>query len=113
MSLFKNKNSDRWRRRKLRHQNPRLKKKFFGHLIFAPCCYCKFVFLLDILTIEHLTPLVLGGANDRKNLALACAPCNQRKGREAWMQLKNERKENKTYEQYSTQHNGENREVPL
>ena len=31
-------------------------------------------------TVDHIVPLVLGGANDRSNLALACRECNDDKG---------------------------------
>lgn len=33
-------------------------------------------------TVEHLTPRAAGGTNDRWNLALACARCNEKRGRE-------------------------------
>jgi len=39
---------------------------------------------MDELTIEHIIPRSLGGTNDDANIALACPPCNQKKGREAW-----------------------------
>jgi 5-methylcytosine-specific restriction endonuclease McrA len=32
-------------------------------------------------TVDHLTPLVRGGSNDRLNIAAACMTCNCRKGR--------------------------------
>jgi 5-methylcytosine-specific restriction endonuclease McrA len=74
--------------RKLRKKqlriNGQIKKRLFGHLILAPCFYCKKVFLVDQLTIEHLLPLTLGGTNVDNNIALACAPCNHEKGRETW-----------------------------
>lgn len=31
-------------------------------------------------TVDHVVPLSLGGTNALHNLALACAPCNARKG---------------------------------
>jgi 5-methylcytosine-specific restriction endonuclease McrA len=107
------KNLDRWARRKLRYQNPRLKKKLFGHLIFAPCYYCKSIFLLNDLTIEHLTPLILGGTNEDNNIALACAPCNHQKGREVWLQIKNERKKNRNHEQHPAQYHRKNWKMSL
>lgn len=76
------------RRRSRRQQlriNSRLKKKLYKHIVMAPCCYCRKVFLLDNLTIEHLTPLSWGGSNDASNIDLACAPCNRQKGKEAWI----------------------------
>lgn len=42
------------------------------------CAYCR---KKDIpLQIEHITPKIRGGSNRVTNLALACQPCNQRKG---------------------------------
>lgn len=32
------------------------------------------------MTLEHLTPLVLGGTNEQWNLALACYQCNNQRG---------------------------------
>jgi 5-methylcytosine-specific restriction endonuclease McrA len=46
------------------------------------------------LTIEHITPLCLGGTNDESNITLACAPCNQTKGKEVWAKIKKENREN-------------------
>ena len=107
MSLFKTKNQERWKRRKLRHQNPRLKKKLFGHLCMAPCYYCHQIFLYHQLTVEHIIPLICGGTNDDNNITLACVPCNQKQGRIVWLQI---RKQNRRiYEQYSSQHSSENR----
>jgi 5-methylcytosine-specific restriction endonuclease McrA len=31
-------------------------------------------------TVDHITPIVLGGGNDDLNLAGACSSCNSRKG---------------------------------
>lgn len=71
-------------RKKQVNINKQLKRRLFGHLFIFPCCHCKVVFFLDELTIEHLKPLTLGGTNEDSNIALACAPCNSQKGREAW-----------------------------
>lgn len=93
-------------RRKARKQqmkiNARFKNKLCKGLFCAPCYYCHFVFMIDDLTIEHLTPLILGGTNDESNIALACAPCNHSRGREAWF-LKRQQRKN-FYEQHSAQH---------
>ncbi|HEY5268330.1 MAG TPA: HNH endonuclease signature motif containing protein [Candidatus Saccharimonadales bacterium] len=102
------------RRRTARKQsklNVKFKKKWFGHLFFYPCAYCKKVFIVDMLTIEHIVPLCLGGTNDRDNITLACGPCNQEKGREAWFM---KRDLNKKYnEQYYSQYRIQNRESSL
>lgn len=50
------------------------------------CYYCGALFgepafgRMAALTVDHRTPRVMGGTNDPKNLALACAFCNRRKG---------------------------------
>ena len=93
-------------RKQKRHKqskiNPKLKKRLFGHLFMSPCYYCRNVFILDELTIEHLIPLCLAGTNDPSNIALACSPCNHQRGKEAWVtkRLINKKK----YEQHHSQH---------
>jgi len=94
------------RRHKQKKTNTKLKKRLFGHLFMAPCYYCKKVFLVDILTVEHLTPLCLGGTNDPSNIALACLTCNQEKGKESWV-LKRELNR-QYYEKHSSQHRNQN-----
>ena len=95
----------RYKQKKL---NCKLKKRLFGHLFMAPCCYCKKVFLFTELTVEHVTPLCLGGTNEPSNIALACEPCNKERGKEAWSQ---KRELNKQYhEQYYSEHRKQNRE---
>lgn len=99
--------SKRQRRQKRKKQwkiNNQLKKRLFGHLFIAPCCYCKFVFLLDELTIEHLKPITLDGTNEDSNITLACSPCNHRKGKEAWALKKCLAKKKYQNEQYPLQH---------
>src|SRR5579864_7799900 len=95
------------KRYKQKHINAKLKRRLFGHLFMAPCCYCKNVFLVDELTIEHIKPLCLGGTNDPSNIALACQPCNHGRGREAWFQRQQLNKS--YYEQYHSQHRSQNR----
>lgn len=65
--------------------NSQFKKRVYKDVFIHPCFYCKHVFLMTDLTIEHLVPRSYGGTNDDSNIALACAPCNQRKGKEAWL----------------------------
>jgi len=44
------------------------------------CAYCK---KTDVpLEVEHIVPRVRGGSDRVSNLALACVPCNQRKGKQ-------------------------------
>ena len=51
------------------------------------------MFLVEQLTIEHLTPLCQDGTNDPSNIALACRKCNQDKGKEDWEKVREMRKE--------------------
>lgn len=71
-------------RKKQLRINHGLRKKMFGDFIIYPCCYCMKVYLVDDLTIEHKTPLCLGGTNDPSNIDLACPKCNHDLGKEAW-----------------------------
>lgn len=83
MSVQQSKNRIR-QRKKQQRLNLQLKKKLFGNIFIFPCYYCRRVFIIDQLTIEHLQPLSMEGTNDASNIALACAPCNQERGRESW-----------------------------
>ncbi len=101
-------------RRKKRHKqrkiNAKLKKRF-NHLFMTSCCYCKVVFMVTDLTVEHIVPLCLGGTNESTNITLACASCNQNKGKEAWAQKIESNK--KYHEQYYSQYRIQNRKGPL
>lgn len=44
------------------------------------CCWCKAKLTRETATIEHLIPLGLGGINNANNYALACEPCNSKRG---------------------------------
>jgi 5-methylcytosine-specific restriction endonuclease McrA len=68
--------------------NTKLKKKLFGHLSISNCCYCKYVWLVKDLTIEHIIPLSNNGSNEKDNIALACRSCNQNRGKISWRQKK-------------------------
>jgi len=83
----------RRRRKKQLRINTQLKKRLYKGVFMAPCCYCRDVFFFTELTIEHIIPLSHGGTNDEKNIALACAPCNQERGREAWFVKKQQTKQ--------------------
>jgi 5-methylcytosine-specific restriction endonuclease McrA len=65
--------------------NQKLKRRLYKDVYMSPCFYCKEVFLIDNLTIEHITPLSFHGTNEDDNITLACAPCNQQRGRESWL----------------------------
>lgn len=97
-------------RRKHRKRQARINASFKRALIkkdvfMAPCYYCKFVFLMDDLTVEHIHPLSLGGGNTPDNMTLACGPCNHQKGREAWFSKKKISRD-KYEKQYSVEHYG-------
>lgn len=81
-------NQQRKSRRRERKQqlkiNSSLKKRLYRDVVFAPCFYCKKIFLIENLTIEHLIPRSYGGTNDDSNIAIACSPCNHHMGRVAW-----------------------------
>jgi len=44
------------------------------------CIYCQRLIKRELATVEHLKPKSHGGTNTRANLALACKPCNNRRG---------------------------------
>ena len=72
------------RRKKRKQQlkiNTSLKNRLYKDVAFAPCFYCKKIFIIDSLTIEHLVPLSYGGTNDDSNITVACRPCNYQMGR--------------------------------
>lgn len=109
------------KRRKQKKINERLKRRLFGHIAIAPCYYCRQVFTYHALTLEHIVPLCLGGTNEPSNVALACAPCNHKRGKIAWQQkqhspeylaIKQERAR-QHYEQYSPEYRSQNREGSL
>lgn len=75
----------RQERKRQRRINVRLKKQICRNIAIAPCYYCKLVFVVDNLTIEHIKPLSFGGTNDANNIALSCGPCNHSRGRESFL----------------------------
>lgn len=99
---------ERFKQRKI---NQKLKRRLFGHLVMSPCCYCKQVFLINQLTIEHIVPLVMAGTNDDDNIALACAPCNRQKGKEVCAEKRKLNKE--FYEKHYPQYYKQNRQRTL
>lgn len=79
-----NKRELRRKRKKQLRINSQLKRRLYKGLFLSSCYYCKQVFFIQELTIEHIVPHSFGGTNDDANITLACAPCNQKKGRESW-----------------------------
>ncbi|MDQ7028160.1 MAG: HNH endonuclease signature motif containing protein [Anaerolineae bacterium] len=51
----------------------RVRKTFNNH-----CAYCLSAqqYLMQVLEIDHITPIAKGGTNDEDNLCLACRLCN-------------------------------------
>ena len=89
------------RRRKKRQLriNKSLKRSLYKNISSHLCYYCKNTFDIGQLTIEHIIPLSCGGSNHESNITLACAPCNQLRGRESFLLRKAIRKAQ--YEQHS------------
>ena len=53
-----------------------MKERLYGR-VEGECCYCRDIFPLSQMTIEHIIPKSFGGTNHPINLTLACAPCNE------------------------------------
>lgn len=89
MESISKRKQKRIQKKKQLHINQQLKKKLFPLSFIAPCYYCKYVFMFSQLTVEHIIPLSFGGTNEPNNIALACAPCNHQKGKEAYFEKRN------------------------
>jgi hypothetical protein len=48
------------------------------------CAYCNVSFMEARATLDHMEPLVRGGAHSLANAAVACLSCNLTKGRMNW-----------------------------
>lgn len=44
------------------------------------CYHCEGRFAPDVLTMDHLIPLVRGGHSDKNNVVVSCKDCNSKKG---------------------------------
>jgi len=68
---------------KSKSRNSIQKQELKSKLISKHGCVCKLClkrFSLNLLTLDHIMPLALGGTWAIHNLQLACYPCNQEKG---------------------------------
>lgn len=50
------------------------------HRRHPKCWYCGRSISLESATVDHIIPLSKGGKDHRRNYALACSACNNRKG---------------------------------
>ncbi|MES2965867.1 MAG: HNH endonuclease [Bdellovibrionota bacterium] len=44
------------------------------------CYHCGEKFSKELLTMDHLIPVARGGKSTKKNVVVACKPCNSEKG---------------------------------
>ncbi len=58
----------------------RRKKELIAERDGRLCFYCRRVFELEFMTLDHLVPKTRGGSNHISNLVLSCSPCNYKKG---------------------------------
>ena len=53
----------------------------YGPVPLVPCCWCGRPLKFSEATLEHVTPLGLGGRDHPDNWDIACWRCNQREGK--------------------------------
>tara|TARA_E500000178_G_C17032733_1_gene761454 strand:+ start:3009 stop:3521 length:513 start_codon:yes stop_codon:yes gene_type:complete len=63
-----------------RRRNPRFSKANLYIRDEYTCQYCNTPYSKSNLTLDHVTPLSLGGKTNWENIVAACGPCNSRKG---------------------------------
>ena len=80
MSQSKTKNSS---------QKRLLKLKLLKGRKFCYCCFCKKRLFMPNITLEHITPLFLGGDWSLNNLTLSCSDCNFDRGVAKYEEYKN------------------------
>jgi len=56
------------------------RKKAFKKKNIVRCRYCGKGLTRQTATGDHVHPISMGGPNKVKNIVIACAPCNSRKG---------------------------------
>lgn len=65
-------------------------ERLFGNRKHKPCAYCGKRLTLQTATFDHVKAFSQGGYDKTKNGAIACRPCNRRKGamtREQFLKL--------------------------
>lgn len=75
--------------RKIKNQGMnwiRKEKRLALYMLYGmQCSYCEGTAEeVDRLTLDHLTPVELGGSNHETNLACSCVTCNSRRGLIDW-----------------------------
>jgi 5-methylcytosine-specific restriction endonuclease McrA len=55
-------------------------KRLFGNRKRRPCAYCGAMLTAAEATFDHVKALSQGGYDKTRNGAIACGPCNRRKG---------------------------------
>ena len=61
-------------------QKAKDKRYWFNRQDNGVCNYCGDRYRYDQLEMEHMIPKELGGPDHRRNMQLACKPCNEKKG---------------------------------
>ena len=61
-------------------QKAKDKRYWFNRQDNGVCNYCGNRYHYDQLEMEHMIPKELGGPDHRRNMQLACKPCNEKKG---------------------------------
>jgi|AntDeeMinimDraft_6_1070357.scaffolds.fasta_scaffold11311_2 5-methylcytosine-specific restriction endonuclease McrA len=63
-----------------RRKGSRARRQALINRGLATCHWCSSALTIDTATLEHIIPLALGGLDNANNWALACEPCNQKRG---------------------------------
>jgi 5-methylcytosine-specific restriction endonuclease McrA len=69
------------KKKKRRRTDKNNRKRRERLIVVDPHCkYCGKELTIDNSTLDHIKPVARGGTNHPDNLALACGPCNNKKG---------------------------------
>lgn len=58
----------------------KVRRSVFKRWTIILCAYCGSILTPESATGDHVQPVSKGGKNKRRNIVIACAPCNSRKG---------------------------------
>ena len=81
-----------------RRRTPRFSKTNLYLRDLYTCQYCNTQFTRSHLTLDHVTPISLGGKTTWTNIVAACNPCNSRKGNKTHMKPRNQPYQPEYYE---------------